>query len=71
MVSDVRAVTFEAYNNGLVADKDGKPDYEINYKRREEVNPIDRANRVYNDLEATINLAGAIHEGTITVNLRV
>lgn len=71
MVSDIRAVTFEAYNNGLVADKDGKPDYEINYKRREEVNPIDRANRVYNDLEATINLAGAIHKGTITVNLRV
>lgn len=72
IVKDVRAVIFDAFNNGLVApdpENEEKPFYELTYKTRQEVSPLDRKARIYNDLEATVYLAGAIHEGDITINL--
>ena len=72
LVKVVREVTFDSFQKGLVAphpENEDKPHYELSYRTRQEVNALDRKARVYNDIEATIYLAGAIHEGDITINL--
>ncbi|EST12045.1 DUF3383 family protein [Sporolactobacillus laevolacticus] len=57
----------QAFANGIIAaDKDGQPIYTIKAKTRDEVSDSDRANRTYNGLSFSFELAGAIHTATIT-----
>lgn len=70
--SVVAGVLQDAYNNGMIAtDKDGNPDYSVEYALREDTSEADRAARKYLGGNFRFALAGAIHEveinGTITV----
>ena len=66
LVSVVDSVIKRAGQQGIVkVDDDGNYVYTIEALRRDEVSTNDVANRVYNGLSWTIELAGAIHTGTI------
>lgn len=58
-----------AFNNGMIADKDGSPDYSVNYALREDCAAEDIQARRYIGGEFSFVLAGAIHtvkiKGTI------
>lgn len=70
LISVVDTVFKQGVRQGIILrDDDGNGVYEINALTREEVMKNDIANRVYNGLEATAKLAGAIHEGTFSVIL--
>lgn len=67
IVSVVDAVIKRAGSQGIVrVDDDGNYVYSVEAVRREDTSKNDVANRVYNGLSWTIELAGAIHTGTIS-----
>ncbi|WP_100488556.1 DUF3383 family protein [Sporolactobacillus pectinivorans] len=56
-----------AFRNGIIAaDKDDQPIFSVTALTRDEVSISDRANRIYNGLSFSFDLAGAIHTATIT-----
>ncbi|QOS97552.1 DUF3383 family protein [Brevibacterium sp. JNUCC-42] len=60
--SVVRTILQRAHNQGIIAtDKDGIGIYGTDFKQRAEVDPADRAERVYNQGSFFFELAGAIH----------
>lgn len=66
LVSVVEKVIKMAGSQGIVrVDDDGNYVYTISAKRREDVSINDVANRAYNGLSWSVELAGAIHTGTI------
>jgi len=66
LISVVEKVIKRAGMQGIVrVDDDFNYVYSINALRREEVSKNDIANRVYNGVKWTVELAGAIHTGTI------
>lgn len=61
-----------AYNQGIVAQTaDKTPDYTIATLSREQVDPGDRAARVYAGLSFEFGLAGAIHEARVKGQIRI
>ncbi|MCO7127815.1 DUF3383 domain-containing protein [Sporolactobacillus shoreicorticis] len=63
----VTNVLQQAFTNGIIAtDADGQPIYTITAKTRDEVDGTDIASRTYNGLSFSFELAGAIHQATIT-----
>ncbi|MCL2618665.1 MAG: DUF3383 domain-containing protein [Defluviitaleaceae bacterium] len=67
LVSVVDKVLHMAGRMGIIrVDDDGSLVYRISYLRREEVLRNDVANRVYNGIRWEIEIAGAIHSGTIS-----
>ena len=67
LVSVVEKVLRKAGRQGIVrVDDDGNYVYRVEALRREEVLRNDVANRVYNGLRWEIEIAGAIHSGTIS-----
>ncbi len=70
LIGIVDSVFKQGVRQGIILeDNDGNGVYEINALTREEVSKNDVANRVYNGLEATATLAGAIHSGTFDIVL--
>lgn len=60
------------YNQGIIAeDDDGIPLYSTNFPSREQSNPADRSARKYTGATFTFQLAGAVHEATITGTITV
>lgn len=60
------------YTNGIIAQtEDGLPDYTITTLSRNQVDPLDRADRIYGGLSFEFGLAGAIHEARIKGSIRV
>lgn len=53
----------------VLINSDGKAQYEIRYKTREETDKNDIANRVYNGITWSAKLAGAIHKAVINGTL--
>lgn len=67
LVSVVDSVIKRAGQHDIIKqDEDGNYVYSIKALRREEVSTNDVAGRVYNGISWTIELAGAIHSGTIS-----
>ncbi|KHD86374.1 hypothetical protein NG54_03400 [Heyndrickxia ginsengihumi] len=63
----VTTVLKQAFTNGIIAaDSDGNPIYSITAKSRDDIPADERASRIYNGLSFSFDLAGAIHEATIT-----
>lgn len=61
-----------AFNNGIIAETaDKTPDYSISTLSREEVDPQDRAERVYPGLSFEFGLAGAIHSARVKGTIRI
>lgn len=57
----------DAYNKGMIAtNEDGTPAYSVNYLKREETDPADRAERKYLGGQFRFTLAGAIHTVEVT-----
>ncbi|MCZ8518884.1 DUF3383 family protein [Paenibacillus caseinilyticus] len=70
--SVVLTVLQRAFNQGMIArDADGIGLYGTDFKSRAEVDPADRADRIYNDGEFWFELAGAIHEARIRGYIRL
>lgn len=69
LVSVVDTILQRATNQGIVLEEDGKGVYQIDYIPREDMPKNKIANRDYDGITATATLAGAIHTGTITVDL--
>lgn len=67
--SEVRGVLNDAYNNGIIDEKDGVADYTVTFKTREQMSAADRANRIYTGGNFTFTLAGAIHNVEINGEL--
>lgn len=62
----------QAFNQGIIAaDKDGLPDYRVEYAPRSETKPEDRAERQYVEGRFGFGMAGAVHyariEGTVEI----
>lgn len=69
LVGVVDSVLKRATNQGIVLEEDGKGVYEISYIPREDMPKNKIANREYDGIKATATIAGAIHTGTITIDL--
>ncbi len=69
LVGAVDSVLKKATNQGIILEEDGKGVYEISYIPREDMPKNKIANREYDGIRATATIAGAIHDGTITVDL--
>lgn len=67
--AEVVSVLEHAFRNGIIADKEGEPQYSTNFKTREEMSAEDRANRVYTGGNFSFDLAGAIHSVHISGQL--
>ena len=69
LVSVVDSVLKSATLQGIILEEDGKGVYTIEYIRREDMPKNKVANREYDGIKATATISGAIHHGTITVDL--
>ena len=69
LVGVVDSVLKRATNQGIILEEDGKGVYEISYIPREGMPKNKIANREYDGIKATATIAGAIHTGTITIDL--
>lgn len=64
--SVTRTVLQQGFNQNMIAaDENNQPLYGTTFKPRSEIDPADRAKRVYNGGSFWFELAGAIHETTI------
>ncbi|MCJ7988955.1 DUF3383 domain-containing protein [Priestia sp. OVS21] len=62
----VTTVLQQGFAEGIIAaDEDNNPLYTVTTKSREEIPAAERAERVYNGLSFSFDLAGAIHEANI------
>lgn len=62
----------EGYANGMIADdENGKPDYTVDYGKREETDPNDRLERRYTLGRFRFALAGAIHSAGINGEIEI
>lgn len=62
----------QAFSQGIIAeDSEGNPLYTITAKSRDEVPAEERAQRIYNGLSFSFELAGAVHEANITGEILV
>lgn len=62
-------LTTAANNEIVLIDDDGKPSFSYTYKKREEMTQAERATRTYNGITWSADLAGAIHNATISGTL--
>lgn len=69
LVAQVETVMKIATRQGIILEKDGMGVYEITALRRNEVLHNDVANRKYDGITVKATVAGAIHTGTVTVDL--
>jgi hypothetical protein len=61
----------DGYNNGIIADENGAPLYNVTYPTRAEISATDRANRLLPDLKWTATIAGAVHDVEIGGTLQI
>ena len=61
----------DAYNNGIIAEENGKPAYTINYALREDTTESDRKARKYAGGQFRFKLSGAVHTVEITGEITV
>lgn len=69
LVGVVDTVLKRATNQGIVLEEEGKGVYEISYIPREDMPKNKIANREYDGVRATATITGAIHNGTINIDL--
>ena len=69
LVGVVDTVLKRATNQGIVLEEEGKGVYEITYIPREDMPKNKIANREYDGVRASATIAGAIHNGTINIDL--
>lgn len=62
VVAEIEAVLQQAFNQGIIADEDGKPLYSVSAPSRSEVPANDRANRHLPDINFTAVIAGAVED---------
>lgn len=62
VVSEIEAVLQQAFNQGIIADEDGKPLYSVSAPSRSDIPTNDRANRRLPDIKFSAILAGAVED---------
>lgn len=71
VVSGVEDTLKDAFNNGIIAEEEGAPLFNITYPLRAQVPANDRANRTLPDVKWTATVAGAIQKVNIAGLLQV
>lgn len=71
VVAEVENTLKDAYNNGIVADEDGKPLFAVTAPTRSEISANDRAARTLPDINWTVTIAGAVEDVKINGVLQV
>lgn len=71
VVAEVEKTLKDAFNNGIIADEDGKPLFEVSAPTRSEVSVNDKANRTLPDVNWTATIAGAVESVKINGVLKL
>lgn len=71
IVAEVEKTLKDGFNNGIIADEDGKPLFEVSAPTRSEVSTNDKANRTLPDVNWTATIAGAVESVKINGVLKL